>query len=43
MKYIDDYDVVKKKSNKDVGIIDGDDEEMFDVEVVEFKLELILF
>lgn len=43
MKYIDEYDVVKKKSNKEVGIVDGDEEELFDVELFEFKIELILF
>lgn len=42
MKYIDDHDAAKKKSNKDAGITDGDDEEMFDAEPVENKSELTL-
>lgn len=42
MKYIDDHDAAKKKSNKDAGITDGDDEEMFDAEAVESKSELTL-
>jgi DNA-directed RNA polymerase-3 subunit RPC5 len=42
MKYIDDHDAVKKKSNKDAGITDGDDEDMFDAEPVESKSELTL-
>lgn len=42
MKYIDDHDAAKKKSNKDAGITDGDDEEMYDAEPVENKAELTL-
>lgn len=42
MKYIDDHDAAKKKSNKDAGITDGDDEEMYDAEPVESKSELTL-
>lgn len=42
MKYIDDHDAAKKKSNKDAGINDGDDEEMFDAEPSEPKSELTL-
>lgn len=42
MKYIDDHDALHKKSNKDAGITDGEDEEMVDAEPVESKSELTL-
>ena len=42
MKYIDEHDAAKKKSNRDAGINDGDDEEMFDAEPSEPKSELTL-
>lgn len=42
MKYIDDHDAIHKKSNKDAGITDGEDEEMVDAEPVDSKSELTL-
>uniref|UniRef100_A0A7I4FJY4 DNA-directed RNA polymerase III subunit RPC5 n=1 Tax=Physcomitrium patens TaxID=3218 RepID=A0A7I4FJY4_PHYPA len=42
MKYIDEYDAAKKKSNKEAGIADGDEEELFDAEPPESKTELTL-
>lgn len=42
MKYIDDHDAIHKKSNKDAGVTDGEDEEMVDAEPVDSKSELTL-
>lgn len=40
MKYIDDHDAVKKKSNKEAGITDGEDEEIVEAESSEAKSEM---
>ncbi|KAG0614812.1 hypothetical protein M758_6G205100 [Ceratodon purpureus] len=42
MKYIEAHDAAKKKSNKEAGINDGDEEEMYDAEPTENKSELTL-